>query len=210
MDCNIVKDLIPLYIDECCSDESAAEVKTHLESCTDCKAVFESMSSDDVNSVSKPENKPFYKISEWKASVLQSALFLISFLLITVGVAFESASPYTDWGNGFWAINLVAPVTGFMLSLPNWYFIKFYKNKKSFSRWSCAITVILIFAATVCSLFHYEAFVLDQGLVEFLKSCFNLGYFVLFFYTYSFVITAVLALLSKVLSEKYAKMLGKE
>ncbi len=210
MDCNIVKDLIPLYIDNCCSDESAAEVKTHLESCSECKTVFDEMSSPAVSDVVSAPEKPLAKINDWKASVLQSALFLISFLLITIGVAFEAGTDYIDLGNGFWAINLVAPVTGFMLSLPNWYFIKFYKNKKSFSRWSCAITVILIFAATVWSLFHYEAFVLDRGFVEFLKSCLNLGYYVLFFYTYSFIITAVLALLSKIFSAKYAEMLGKE
>lgn len=210
MDCNIIKDLIPLYIDECCSEESSAEIRKHLETCTECKAAFDAMNSPDASTVTESPKKPLYKINDFKASVLQSALFLISFLLITVGVAFEAKSDYVDLGNGFWAVNLVAPVTGFMLSLPNWYFIKLYKSRKSFSRCSCAITVLFILAATLWTLFHYDAFVLDEGFLEFLKSFLALGRFVLFFYTYSFFATVFLAAISKILSEKYAKMLGKE
>ena len=36
MNCDIIKDLLPLYIDECCSEESANEVKKHLEKCKEC------------------------------------------------------------------------------------------------------------------------------------------------------------------------------
>ncbi len=210
MNCNIVKDLIPLYIDDCCSEESAAEVKKHLDGCAECKAVFDEMSCPTTSESVSVSEKPFKKINDWKASVLQSVLFFASFLLITFGVAAESRSDYTDLFNGFWGIWLVSPVTGFMFSLPNWYFIKFYKNKKSFSRWTCAITFVLILAATTWTLFHYEAFVVDEGFVEFLKSCFALGRFVFFVYPYHGIITAVLVLLSKIFSSKYAELLGKE
>lgn len=209
MNCNIIRDLIPLYIDECCSEEAANEVEKHLENCTHCKAVFEEMSTPPATeTVSAPE-KPLTRINDWKASVMQSALFLLSFLVITVGVALESRTP-SGFSNGFWGINFVCPATGFMFSLPNWYFIKFYKDKKSFSRWTCAITFVLILAATTWTLFHYEYFVIDSGFVEFLKSCFALGKFMLFIYPYHGIFTAVLVLLSKILSSKYADFLGKE
>lgn len=35
--CEIVKDLLPLYIDEACSEDSRAMVKEHLKSCRACK-----------------------------------------------------------------------------------------------------------------------------------------------------------------------------
>lgn len=209
MNCNIVKDLIPLYIDDCCSEESAAEVKKHLDGCAECKAVFDEMSCPTTSESVSVSEKPFKKINDWKASVLQSVMFLLSFLVITVGVALESQTP-SGIANGIWGINFVCPATGFMFSLCNWYFIKFYKDKKSFSLWTCAITVALILGATLCTFFHYDFFVFDEGLFEFFKMFFALCRYALFFYPVNLISIAVLALVSKLLSSKYAELLGKE
>lgn len=50
MECNVVKDLIPLYIDDCCSEESAKIVKEHMENCCSCKELYENMSAADMAS----------------------------------------------------------------------------------------------------------------------------------------------------------------
>ena len=42
-DCGIVKDLLPLYAEDMASEESAAFVKSHLETCEDCRKAFEEM-----------------------------------------------------------------------------------------------------------------------------------------------------------------------
>ena len=42
-DCGIVKDLLPLYAEDMASEESAAFVKTHLETCEDCRKAYEGM-----------------------------------------------------------------------------------------------------------------------------------------------------------------------
>lgn len=42
-DCGIVKDLLPLYAEDMASEESAAFVKTHLETCEDCRKAFEEL-----------------------------------------------------------------------------------------------------------------------------------------------------------------------
>ena len=80
MDCNIIKDLIPLYIDECCSQETSREVRKHIESCSECKKVFESMTNNIVQEESNFGIKKCTKINDWKASIMQSVLFLVSFL----------------------------------------------------------------------------------------------------------------------------------
>ena len=135
MNCNIVKDLIPLYIDGCCSEESEKVVEEHIRDCGDCKKLLEDMKSpSDIVTVSESP-KTFSKLNDWKASVLQSILLFLSFALITLGVALEARTP-SGIGNGFWALNLVIPATGFMLSLANWYFVRVYKNRKSFSFFS--------------------------------------------------------------------------
>lgn len=42
-DCGIVKDLLPLYAEDMASEESAAFVKMHLETCEDCRKAYEEM-----------------------------------------------------------------------------------------------------------------------------------------------------------------------
>ncbi len=42
-DCGIVKDLLPLYAEDMASEESAALVKAHLETCEDCRKAYEEM-----------------------------------------------------------------------------------------------------------------------------------------------------------------------
>lgn len=42
-DCNIIKDLLPIYMDNCCSIESKQLVDEHLEECGECKDSYEHM-----------------------------------------------------------------------------------------------------------------------------------------------------------------------
>ncbi len=209
MNCDIVKDLIPLYIDGCCSEESEKVVKEHLMFCKECKKVFDNMkASSEIISVSNTQKK-FNKLNDWRASVLQSVLLFLSFALITIGVALEARTP-SGIGNGFWALNLVIPTTGFMLSLANWYFIKIYKSRKSFSNYSLIATLGITLCAYIWSGFHYEInlFTIFVGInpsenLEILGALSLLN-------GIGLLLSILFCTLSKVLSNKYAKMLGKE
>ena len=209
MNCNVVRDLIPLYIDGCCSEESAIIVKEHIEGCDACKELLEDMDTPaNVVSVSKAPAK-FNKLNDWKASVLQSVLLFLSFGLITIGVALEAR---TESGlmNGFWAMNLVIPATGFMLSMVNWYFVRVYKDRKRFSSFSLITTLAITLCAYIWSGFHYE-----KGLFAVFSECnfveaFDAMQGVLFRNGPGIVLTVVFCILSKTLSNQYAKMLGKE
>lgn len=44
--CEIVRDLLPLYLDDACSDASRALVETHLTACSDCTSVYDKMKND--------------------------------------------------------------------------------------------------------------------------------------------------------------------
>ena len=210
MNCNIVKDLIPLYIDGCCSEESDRVVEEHLKDCSECKKLFEEMKEPTDIIVTSESPKAFSKINDWKASVLQSVLLFVSFSLITIGVSCESATAYDDLRNGFFAINLVVPATGFMLSLANWYFVRIYKNRKAFSNCSLFITLGITVCAYIWSCFHYEINLVelfsDVGFVGFL----DVMQGVLFLGGISVLLTSIFCVLSKILSNKYAEMLGKD
>ena len=207
MNCEIISDLIPLYIDNCCSKESTKVVEEHLKICPECKKLFDDMNTPpDINTPCEAPKK-LGKINDWKASVLQSALLFFSFGLIVFGVAVESSTAYDDLFNGFVALNLVVPATGFMLSLTNWYFVRSYKNKKAFSTCSCLITLGFTVCAYIWSFFHYEINITELfsggGFFDVMDG-------VLFLGKIGILLTAAFCVLSKVLSNKYAKMLGKD
>lgn len=208
MNCNIVKDLLPLYIDGCCSEESKKCVEEHIKACDMCKKVLEDMNTPcDGVSVSQAPIA-LNKVNDRKASVLQSVLLFLSFALITIGVALEARTPYGP-ENGFWALNLIVPATGFMLSLANWYFVRVYKNRKSFSNCSLIATLVITICAYVWSGFHYEMSLFDlfggnnfASISDALHALLDNGIGIL--------LTVVFCASSKILSDRYAGMLGKE
>ncbi|MBQ3817451.1 MAG: zf-HC2 domain-containing protein [Clostridia bacterium] len=214
MDCNIIKDLIPLYIDNCCSDEACKAVKEHIEECPDCKSVYEDMNSSSLEQVSvQQEPLKLKRVNDWKASILQSVLLFISFAVITLGVALEARTPYDYLLNGFWAFSLVIPATGFMLSLANWYFIRLYSNKKVFSGCSSILTLVFTVSAFIWAGFHYEFSVLD--FFDLLGEMSGMDFFECLiplncYFGIGMIFTIILCILSKVMSDVYAKTLGKE
>lgn len=212
MNCKIIQDLIPLYIDKCCSDETEKSVEEHLNSCAECYSVYKSMSASMDTEKAEVQAVKIRKINDWKASILQSALFFASFLIITIGVAIEAYVP-SGFGNSFAAFNAVIPATGFMLSLANWYFIKFYKSKKSFSNFSCLITFLITLCAGIWCGFHYEFTIFDflgifadTDIVDFFEGVLM----VTLNYAIGILFTVTLCLVSKISSNTYATMLGKE
>ena len=209
MNCNIINDLIPLYIDGCCSEESKKLVEEHIAECDTCKELLNAMKVPTETITVTDVPKKFSKLNDWKASVLQSVLLFFSFGLITVGVWLEANTP-SGFGNAFWAANLVIPATGFMLSLANWYFVRVYNSRKAFSL-SCWVANLGI---TLCGYiwagFHYEFDLIELffgkslGVVtEILQTVFLLN-------GIGIILTFVFCILSKVLSDRYARMLGKE
>ena len=195
MECDIIKDLIPLYIDGCCSEKSASAVEEHLSKCEECRHIYENMKDDSAVKTSVPAaTDSFVRINNWKASVIQSLLLLLSFALITVGVSLEAATP-SGPANGIWAFSLVVPSTGFLISLANWYFIRMYKTKKSFSVCSVVFTFFVSVVSAAWTACHYSVTV-DSLADFFLK------------FGMCIISTALFCVLSGLLSAVYANLMG--
>lgn len=197
MDCNIIRDLIPLYIDDCCSEESAALVRTHIENCKSCRELYETLQTPYDLKPEIPAPKSFGKINVWKASLLQSALLFISFAIITIGVAMEAATP-VGLTNGLWALALIIPATGFMLSLTNWFFVHLYRTRKIFSNYSAFATLAIIICGYIWAILHYELHITE------------LLHAIVSFYGIGALLSATFVACSKLLSNKYASLIGKE
>ena len=193
MDCNVIMDLLPLYVDECCSEESERLVAEHLEACESCRKIYDQMRETCQTYAEKPNSVKLHRVSDWKASVLQSVMLFVSFAIITLGVILEGSTP-TGKTNGLWAVALIVPATGYLLSLANWFFVRVYKSRKMFSYGSCVATLTITLLGYVWATIHYAgAITIASPLVWF-----------------GVVLSAVFCVLSKVLSNQYALLLGRE
>lgn len=53
-ECNIIRDLLPLYVEKLASEDSAALIEEHLLHCTDCRAELARMRSPDPAELAEP------------------------------------------------------------------------------------------------------------------------------------------------------------
>ena len=53
--CNIIRDILPLYLDDVVSDETKQMVEEHLQSCASCRAEASSMKKDVILPASKAQ-----------------------------------------------------------------------------------------------------------------------------------------------------------
>jgi len=193
MDCNVIKDLLPLYIDGCCSKESSAIIEEHLKTCPECDRARKNMGSSVQNQPVAQPKRSLHRISDWKASFLQSLMLFVSFAVITMGVILEGRTPNGP-SNGLWAAALIIPATGYLLSMANWFFIRVYKSRKAFSNGSCLVTLGITVLGYVWAFVHYA------GSIDLTALLFWVG----------IVLSLVFCVLSKVLSDRYAWLLGRE
>lgn len=67
--CEIVKDLLPMYIDGLCSETSNKLVEQHLSTCTHCQQIYEQMLNEfeveqiELNTIAIQQRQPFEKLN---------------------------------------------------------------------------------------------------------------------------------------------------
>ena len=95
LDCQIIKDLLPLYIDKVCSEESANAVEEHLRSCPICEADLTKLQAtpdiapvvdEDFESAVKKANKRIIKSK--KKAVVKTLSITLSILLVIGIIAY--------------------------------------------------------------------------------------------------------------------------
>lgn len=102
LDCDVVRDLLPLYADDACSEKSRALVKEHLLDCAECRAMLIRLQNTEIEDGLKSEKgtvirygeKRFRRRSAAVGSVI-SGLFMVPILICLI-VNFVSG-PSLDW-----------------------------------------------------------------------------------------------------------------
>lgn len=85
MKCDIIKDLLPSYIDGLTSEASNELIREHLESCSECRSYYEEMKREitapEIVARNKKEIRPFRKWKRriWKAVGITAAVCVLVF-----------------------------------------------------------------------------------------------------------------------------------
>ncbi len=93
MKCEIIKDLLPSYCDGVCSEETAAEIESHIAGCPDCQRLLEVCRSDIKPLNTGAPEKPFRRIKE---KIFRNKLAAAVLMLVLVCVL--SAVGYLTYG----------------------------------------------------------------------------------------------------------------
>ena len=102
MECDVIRDLLPLYADEACSEKSGELVKEHLQECESCREMLNDLRATEVESDLKREKsgvleyavKQFRRRSAAVGSLVAAAIMIPLVLILMKSFLF---SLQTDW-----------------------------------------------------------------------------------------------------------------
>lgn len=102
MNCNVIRDLLPLYADQICSDESKKLVEEHLAECGDCSTLLGQMHSMEIETHLRAETgdvlrhqASFFKRKSAMIGAVIAGIFMIPILVcLIVNLATGAA---LDW-----------------------------------------------------------------------------------------------------------------
>ena len=84
--CNIIKDLLPSYIENLTNDETNSFIESHIADCPECKELLENMQKEiEVNSPKKEEkNFKYIKRYNQKLKIFRNILLIIALIFILI------------------------------------------------------------------------------------------------------------------------------
>ncbi len=89
--CFLIKDLLPLYIDDLCSNETTEIIKNHLETCSECKKEYEQLTNQPEIKVVNNDSTQLikgvgnmFKRDKKKAIIKTVSVFLVVLVLLGI------------------------------------------------------------------------------------------------------------------------------
>ena len=168
MDCEIIRDLMPLYVDELCSPKSCQLVESHVSACENCRVKMEQMQ--------KPDIKIKHSIEPMKMLKKQIRKHTLSVVLIWVVIAVAAISliqgkfylqPGDEMGYVILNFYLLIPFVSFVCSL-------FLGMRDSWLKWISPIVFGILngIAPLIVSNSYFEWFLFAMA---FIPSCVGVG-----------------------------------
>jgi hypothetical protein len=150
-ECEVIRDLLPLYADDVCSGRSRELIEEHLQSCPDCSAMLAKLRTNEIETGLKEEKeqvieyqaKRFKRRSATVGSVV-SGLFMIPVLVCLI-VNLASGSPL-GW---FFIVLAGLAVAASLVIVP----LMMPENKLLWT--FCAFTMSLLLLLAVCCFYNH-------------------------------------------------------
>lgn len=86
--CDIIRDLLPLYKDGVCSDESKKAVNEHLENCENCKAEFDLMNTEILSDGTEIKKDSVLNAAVFARKKIKSKAFIKGCVIAVSVIAF--------------------------------------------------------------------------------------------------------------------------
>ena len=101
-ECEVIRDLLPLYADDVCSETSRGLVEEHLQECPDCSAMLEKLRSHEIETDLQEEKeqvieyqaKRFRRRSATVGSVVSGIFMIPVVVCLIVWPAWPSPLPW--------------------------------------------------------------------------------------------------------------------
>lgn len=99
--CEVIKDIMPIYVDNICSQESRSVIEEHILECEECSLKLQQMQenlniySHGITDEKISQKKLFSKVKKkWIVSIILTVIFLFSiFLLFHIATLFQEGNP---------------------------------------------------------------------------------------------------------------------
>ena len=112
INCNIIKDLLPSYIDELCSTESKQLIEEHFKECESCKNLYEQTKLILLHNEHKQDTREidYFKTIRINVNKKNRTLLIITVILFLIQLYINS-NPYLFGSSAFtFNINYIFPV----------------------------------------------------------------------------------------------------
>lgn len=149
--CEIVQDILPLYVDDICSPSSREMVQNHIAECEDCKAKLKCLKETELTMVVEKERNNILqhhakreKTAAWKAGIIISVLLFIPVMLAVI----FAAAGYVDIGT-------VLVLTSAMILTAAFIVIPLLSKEKKFVKMILVSTGAIILIELFMSIFFH-------------------------------------------------------
>ena len=163
-ECEVIRDLLPLYVDEVCSGTSRELIEEHLQDCPECSAILEKIRKSEIENNLREEKdqvieyqaKRFKRRSTTVGSVV-SGLFMVPILIcLIVNLSVGSS---LDW---FYM------VLGGLAIVASWTLVPLMVPRNKLFWSFCAFVLSILFTLAVsCFYSHGDWFFLSASAVLF-------------------------------------------
>jgi hypothetical protein len=101
INCDVIRDLLPAYIDGLCSEASRELIETHMETCDSCRDILSKM-RDEISTCGEKEKieslrakRPLKKVRNMVIAIITVAVFFTSSIILSIA-KFNTPNPVSS------------------------------------------------------------------------------------------------------------------